>query len=506
MPPDFQNPPLEDMVALGAVRPRGVRLWLRLARPEPVEVEWWPEGREGERARGRLAPPEDPADDGTLAVELPGELGGAPLAPRTRHRFRVTRGAETLVEAGFETAPVGPADGPDRVAIGLLSCHQPFDDEGRIAPHAEPMLRAAIEVLERHDAKLVLTVGDQCYTDWPKSLSLLDDEHFASVAPPGRARLTDCTREEVRALVQRRYRHFWNVPAWRELHLRFPCLPMLDDHELVDNWGSDPAHGHPPWRAVGLGARAAYEDYQALRVEPRGDALPDDFDFTVEHGMLAVHAVDLRSNRSADGDGRMISPTQLERVKSFLRDHAELPAVALVFSVPLVHLPRGVARLMARVTADGEDFSDRWSSDAHAADRDSMLRAIHEHQRAHPEQRVVLLSGDIHIGAAHELRWHGEDFVFHQLISSGITHLPGWPTRILSGLSIRANRRIRTLEDDLQADVHLLRGARGNATGRNPYLNLNLGLLELEREGARWHTRLLLYGPGGRCVFRSDLV
>ena len=41
-------------------------------------------------------------------------------------------------------------------------------------------------------------------------------------------------------------------------------------------------------------------------------------------------------------------------------------ALGIVLSVPVVHLPRWIARVAARLTTEGEDFSDRWSARAPA--------------------------------------------------------------------------------------------------------------------------------------------
>jgi alkaline phosphatase D len=74
-----------------------------------------------------------------------------------------------------------------------------------------------------------------------------------------------------------------------------------------------------------------------------------------------------------------------------------------VLSVPIIHLPKLAAKIAARVTPSGEDFSDRWSSGGHIRDRDRVLKILHEHQTQHPFQQVVLLSGDIHIGCVHKI-------------------------------------------------------------------------------------------------------
>ncbi|MEO8427994.1 MAG: sigma 54-interacting transcriptional regulator, partial [Verrucomicrobiota bacterium] len=72
----------------------------------------------------------------------PGPSGHPPLDPLTRYRFRIRRTSdgEPLGEGSFETPPGRDGDTPQKVVIGLLSCHQPFTDQGTISPEADRML------------------------------------------------------------------------------------------------------------------------------------------------------------------------------------------------------------------------------------------------------------------------------------------------------------------------------------------------------------------------------
>ena len=79
----------------------------------------------------------------------------------------------------------------------------------------------------------------------------------------------------------------------------FPCYPIIDDHEIVDNWGTRPEHQQPEWQAIGEGARAAYMDYQGSRIMPLGRNLADSLHYMVSYGNLSVFVMDLRSTRTA---------------------------------------------------------------------------------------------------------------------------------------------------------------------------------------------------------------
>ena len=52
----------------------------------------------------------------------------------------------------------------------------------------------------------------------------------------------------------------------------------------------------------------------------------------------------------------------------------------------------------------------------HAA-RDRLLAVLHAHQRAAPDQKLVLLSGDVHQGAAVTLQWP-DGLRIYQFVSS----------------------------------------------------------------------------------------
>lgn len=505
---DFQNEPLGEIVAVGRIDPDAAQVWMRTHQPGRFIIRWWPEGEEDAAEEHPFEIPADNERDNTWAVRLPA-AGGA-LRSLHRYHFRVTAAAGRLVGQGrFETAPRTAVDTPTRFSIGIMSCNQPFDDEGRVREKDQKMLLAARRCLEAHDAKFVLMMGDQMYSDLPVPLSLYNEDYFAEVAPPDRKRLLDCSADEVRRLYHHRYRHFWNLPGLRSIFDAFPCYPILDDHDILDNWGSDPIHKTPPWRSVGTGARWAYYDYQGTRVLSVRDELPPSFHYTIDYGHTAIFVMDLRSERRAGENGQLYSPDQEADVRAFLAGNRDRKILMFVLSVPAVHLPRLLARLAARVSSDGEDFSDRWSALAHIRDRDRFLRMIHEHQRRNPEQRIVLLSGDIHIGCAHKLRWEPNGQVLYQFISSGITNPASRLLQIGSHLLIRLNRSVATQDGDLQMAVRLLRGTR--ARRRNPFGGLNLGIVEIETPSpeAMPGMRFYLYGHKDEepvCVYRSPLL
>jgi alkaline phosphatase D len=509
---DFDNEPVGNMVAVGAVEARSARLWMRTERPGALTVVWWPEDHANTTAQGNICIPEVNTRDNTFSVQIPEDFPPAPaLSPLRSYGFRIMHQASgACIGSGhFETSPASPEETPERFALALMSCHQPFDENGGLTTQSEDMLRATYQCLQAHNTKLVFTVGDQMYSDQPHTRSFFNETYFSTVAPPGRQSLTECTAEEVRQLYQRRYRHFWHVPAWQALHATFPCYPIIDDHEIVDNWGTNPDHHTPPWQAVGQGARAAYMDYQGSRVSAWSETLSESFHYTVSYGNLGIFVMDLRSTRTAWNGGQLFAQDQENALRRFLHEQRNMPCLCIVLSVPVIHLPQTPVRLLGHVAHWHEDFADRWGTGAHRRDRDRFLHWLVAHQRQNPTQRIVLLGGDIHIGCVHEVRWESQGPVLYQMISSGITNDIGALMQRLSTFIIRLNRHMTTDDGSLRAKVNLLKGV--DRTRQNPYGGLNVGILEIDTPtpGAPPQLCFYLYSHRGAepvCVYRSVVV
>lgn len=505
----FGNAPLSDMAAVGRVTGGSARIWLRTLRRQPVRIRVSGDASHTVAYEQLYENHADPKRDHAWTVEIPPQPGLNRLAPHTSYRYEARYAVDdALIGSGtFETFPMGTADAPDRFALAVMSCNLPFEDDGSVSPGGAAMLRAVERCLQDNRVKLVLAVGDQMYTDYPESLSLWDQDYFRRIAPPGRERIQDCTAQEVRSLIHDRYRHFWNLEGWRSLYAHYPCYPILDDHEMVDNWGSDAAHSTAEWAAFGQGSRGAYFDYQGSRVcDPQtGDGLPADFDFQIAYGPISIFALDLRSNRRAGDDPRIYSAEQEQRFLRFLADNQDQEALFIVLSVPIAHLPRWMAKLGRFLTPSGEDFSDRWSTAGHVKDRDKLLQHLRAHQRRCPGQRMSLLSGDIHIGCVHEIAWSDGSGSMVQMISSGITHHVALPVQIGSKLSIRCKGSIAVEDDDRAASIKILPGTTGYRL--NPYGKLNLGIVECRRQAEGLQMRFKLYGHQGdkpACVYCSE--
>jgi alkaline phosphatase D len=491
-PSHFETSELTHALAVGRVTPSSARVWLRAEDARELELLLY-DRESGELCgRGRVAA-EHADRDFTASFELPDVLtegpaaGGGGLASGRGYRLELRQpGAENLLaSARFETAPATPGETPARFSFAVMSCHQPFDEEGNLVPLSLRMLRAAQKALRQHDVKFALHMGDQIYADAPGCCSLFDPDFFASIAPAGRKALLECTRHELRAVYHRRYHAFWGIREYQLLQAECATYPIMDDHELVDNFGSDPRHAEPAWNQLRLGALDAFFDYQASRVLPSETfhATPREFHYSFRYGACAVFVMDLRSQRYPRADEiEVYSTEQLQALTSFLTENADAALVALVISVPMLYVDSWVANTAATLIGQASDAGDRWTLSQCARARERLLDAIRRHQRQHPAQRMLLLGGDIHVGCAFRLDWADGVPSLHQFTSSALSNYTG---RVMSWLAERVPYAATTLKsgDGASGNVTLLEGTDGH--DKNPFGGLNFGIVDVNLESGR---------------------
>ncbi len=500
-PQHFSNPPLESALAIGATNATNIRAWYRTGGTGHFELRWGLE--DSSQCDGKLAV--------TVSDDLADYTGSETLEPlQASQRYWLhlcDEQGQVLAQGSFRTADCDDCE-PEKFTLALISCHQPFENNGDIRSSSQDMLTAMHKVLEQHQVDQVIMGGDQMYSDMPGTMSLFDDDYFKTVAPEGKQTILQCSAEEVRQLFHQRYRHFWNVPGWKKLLANYACYPAIDDHDIIDNWGSAIEHQQPQWQNFRQGAFQAFVDYQGSLIHHPSQVPPPSFDFASEFGSIGTYFLDIRSNRRVGDSPRIVSSQQLEDLKQYLANNGDKEFLFLVLSVPLVHLPKPLTRLAARITPEGEDFSDRWSTRGHRHDRDLIASMLHQHQRDYPEQKMVLLSGDIHIGCVHSISWEDQPSNLYQFISSGITHDTGKVIQFLSSLIIRTKRTLH-VKTGPHAKVRLLPGIDDNKS--NPCGDMNMGIVEITRNketGAPQLQFMLYSNEHGEpvCKFRSEFL
>jgi alkaline phosphatase D len=471
---EFREAPLTDAIAAGIVDADGARLWGRSEVPGPLTIEL---ESDQDQQRRVASLPEGPGEHGdyTFSFRYPDDVPGqTALRPGTRYQCRLLApGDRLLAQARFETAPASPAEMPEVLSIGALSCHEPFDEHGRVREDARNMLRAVNRAFDEHDVKRVLFMGDQVYADSPKASSLFAPDGLRGAG--GVKRLVDCPPEVIRRLYHERYRRFWGVPEFMSLQTRGASTFILDDHEIVDDWGSDPEHASPAWQRVRDGALGAFFDYQGARAHPRGVPRPYGFHHGYLFGDVGVYVTDVRSQRHPGEErNRIFGPRQLDELAAFLGETTNCRVIVLVVSVPLIHLPGSLTEIGQRLLGRGSEFADRWSSPQNQPETARILGLLRRHQQAHPQQRMVLLSGDIHIGCAAMLRPKEGGPPLYELVSSALTN----SLQSLSGPLGKLSGKLIGVADEHDFEAELMPGE-----GANPFTGLNAGILQVVRTG-----------------------
>lgn len=472
-------PPAEltNAVTVGNVDHRSARIWTRVPELGSAGLELVLLSRDGACEKASVVRRPDPRADHTVVFTYPDDFPGArDLRPVTRYQFRVqTSDGVVIGEGRFETAPAGLEDTPERFCFGFGSCHQPFSPDGRVGDEALAMLEAAEKALVAHGAKFLLMLGDQVYADEPVVYSVHGEAHRSDRL---QSALLSASAEEIRRIYQRQYRRSWAVPGFMRLQSQWATHCTPDDHEVVDNWGSAREHATTAWQRVASGAFQACFDYQESRSWPGGSTRPAHVGRWFGYGTIAVFLMDVRSERAAiPGQERVLSERQIEALDAFLAANVHRHALFIATSVPFAHIPGWLNRVGEKLVEEGTDLYDRWSHPPFMVQRDRILATLAKHREAHPQQKVALLSGDIHAGWAATLRPRGGKPLV-QLTSSALTNHDA----SMAGVIARALLEItRPLEREVAG--LLVAGLEGRPGSTNPYGGLNLGLVEVAKRG-----------------------
>jgi alkaline phosphatase D len=483
----FERVQMKRMTAVGEVGPRYARIWMRSDLPGEVGVTVRPKGRTKLKKEYPLLV-SDTSTDLTQTIRIDG------LEPRTKYRYEVRRVAgDKLIGRGrFETYPFDEDDTPDKVSVALMSCHQPFNDDNEYSSRRARLLRVLPQVLKDHDVKFILLAGDQIYSDVPPDRSLFYRHYTKTWKYPAGESILDWGPTGVRAAYQERYRIFWAGKEVQDFYANYPCYPILDDHEIVDDWGAKEVHATNKFRQIRNGAREAYFDYQESRVMKRKKNLPPSFHYSFSYGNIGVFVLDLRSQRKAGPKGQLFSPAQLNDFETFLKSNESKKVLLVMASVPVVHLPEWLVDVGASMAGHAIDFPDHWSFKRNRLDRDRFLGLIYRHQVANPRQKVILVSGDVHIGCAFKIAWKGpgKQPVLYQFTSSAISNRMKKLQTEISESPLKLTKEME-LSGGLKADTHLLSPIKD---GQNPFGGLNVGLIDIDNKGDESDVTLRLVG------------
>jgi alkaline phosphatase D len=262
------------------------------------------------------------------------------------------------------------------------------------------------------------------------------------------------------------YRGFFNERGYRELAEALPAYLMWDDHDIFDGWGSLMDRTAFDERVYSAAERA-FVEYQHLRNPGATFAARPPFGYSFWRGDVGFHVPDLRGERDFE-KGRVMGDAGWKLLDDFLAEASDrdVPTVFIGASVPVVHASPAMMRALERLnTSSGRDVRDRWSVPTFAAERTKLLERVFAWQSARRERQVIVLSGDVHVGAAFSVRPRGGRGQFRQWTSSALSTPDGLKHVLVNRL---ITRFVRLGEHDLRI------WRRGLATSNN------VGLVEVE--------------------------
>jgi hypothetical protein len=228
------------------------------------------------------------------------------LAPATEHdielRLVQPDGVEHVLSRG--SVRTLPAD-PSRLSIAFASCHLPG------TPTALNRWQA---LAARSDIDLAFLIGDQIYGDGIERIFAGTPDWYERYA--------------------RRYSQLWAYQPVRRVLRSRPTIMALDDHEVVDDWGTEKVE--PEREAAGL---RAYRVFQQAHNPGGADATR--LDFALRHGPAAFYVTDSRTARGKDPRFPVLGKAQFDRLRAWAASDAVRTAdlVFVVVPVPPAMLP-----------------------------------------------------------------------------------------------------------------------------------------------------------------------
>ena len=400
----MRGDPARVLVGAGHASATDATVWLDTA--DARTIAWRLEGGDGTQSGHYDAP----AGQSTVSMTAL----GCGLAPDTAYLLTFDGADPVRFRTDFAQ------DDPNaRYAFSIGSCHQPFNGNGSVNEAGVAALRAFPSVADQAQVRRTLLLGDQMYTDQPLRLSMFSPSVIRALSQGAVDRLEDAAPDQLAQWFDERYRAFFNVPQWRAMMTAAPTYMILDDHEVWDNFGTGRSHRASARQPVLTAALESYDRFQRLG-RPRTDEGPD---FAFRYGRVAVLMLDSRSQRGHFDDGfRVYADAQKARMPAALEATADAPVLLVGVSVPFLPFPSLLIDVVGGLLGDGNNIQDRWSYRESRPDRRWLLETLVAHADRHPQQKIIIVSGDVHFGLASEFGRRGGGIPIRQFISSAISN------------------------------------------------------------------------------------
>ncbi len=405
-----------------------VILWTRITpkQPGPIDVRWEiSRHADFKTLLSSGTATADPEHDYCVHVDVDG------LQPGSHYFYRFIASGETSPSAQTKTLP---GAGAKHLRFAQVSC----------AKYNAGFFNAYGRIAEKSGLDFLLHLGDYIYeaSNTPPASQTPGADIGRPFDPLGECKTLDDYR--------RRYAQYHLDPDVQAMHHSLPIIPACDDHELADGaWRGGATEHKPdrdgPWsKRLGEAMQARYE-WLPIR-------LPDPADLTRFHrtvplgGLADLMIIDTRIRRDEPiGGTHMDDPERSamgkEQREWLLNEMRNSKATWQILGNPSImattwdaNLPQEIKDDLVKVKlieadGNGPDY-DQW--DGYPAERSILLKQLKN------IDNLVVLSGDIHIAMAIELKEKPSDpdeeavaaeFVNASLTSQNLDEKMGWEPR-----------------------------------------------------------------------------
>ena len=311
---------------------------------------------------------------------------------------------------------------------------------------------------KRDNVHILLHIGDNVYIDEEVSYNMTNQELIENEAvllnpkkvdqniPYVKARSVlagvpkdqwDSKRDEILEIYRDKYRRVWGRPSKAKCLSHFSNLMILDDHDVRDDFGSEPQDGDPDHKEYFLGhvALQVYHEYQRQLWDPdimsKRDSLYNEF-YTITHGPLGIIMLDARMQTSCykpkrdPGDDTYYGKEQTADFQRQFATNKDVRFWIIAASLPLMFLKKKINEL-AEKSGIADDMAG-FINVHHKGDFIPMLDMFRLwKERRGPGSDIVVVAGDVHTGGFTDI-YHKQggkkNLVCRQITTSPICNKP----------------------------------------------------------------------------------
>ncbi|HLP46364.1 MAG TPA: alkaline phosphatase D family protein [Candidatus Kapabacteria bacterium] len=382
------------------------------------------------------------------------------------------------------TVKSAPDKGDIPFSFGLISCHKAYKSIPVYQAVVARMWNFLYDKLTEKKSSFLLQVGDQVYCDlvennaFEKCKNLKDqDDH---------KQMVDFYREI--------YTEHWGFPEVQRVMSTFPQYMILDDHEILNAWGSNIKH-RTDYLKIFDAAREAYVEFQ--HSHNPASLRNGELHYAFYYGSAAFLVMDLRSHRGENkGTDQypLAGKEQWEDIENWLKNDRvkESKVLFVVTSVPVFHLsPIFTSQKLVKL-----HIEDHWSTNTNKNERRKLLKLLLDWSDNENKQ-IFILGGDIHLGTEVCAREERTGKNIQQITSSPITNKPTPLPNFIAELL--TNRFYFTLVENDKKSRMMVKFIRRHR-------KRNFAIIEVDYKNGIPGVKLNMYRDGRPSLQTNDLI